>query len=60
MAASIDIISQRFLKDGANIFAILITQICNLSFKLSNVLDNCKLTKLFLKKSLKQILKTFD
>ena len=44
--ASIDNISGRFLKDGADILAIPVTQICNLSIKLSHFPHDCKLAKL--------------
>ena len=44
-AASIDNISAWFLKDGANILAIPVTQICNLSMKLSHFPHDCKLAK---------------
>ena len=45
-AAGIDNISRRFLKDGADILAIPVTQICNLSIKLSHFPHECKLAKL--------------
>ena len=45
-AAGIDNISRRFLKDGADILAIPVTQICNLSIKLSHFPHDCKLAKL--------------
>ena len=45
-AAGIDNISGRFLKDGADILAIPVTQICNLSIKLSHFPPDCKLAKL--------------
>ena len=45
-AAGMDNISRRFLKDGADILAIPVTQICNLSIKLSHFPNNCKLAKL--------------
>ena len=45
-AAGMDNISARFLKDGADILAIPVTQISNLSIKLSHFLNNCKLAKL--------------
>ena len=45
-AAGIDNISGRFLKDGADILAIPVTQICNLSIKLSHFPRDCKLAKL--------------
>ena len=36
----------RFLKDGADILSIRITEICNISIKLSHFPKNCKLAKL--------------
>ena len=45
-AAGIDDVSGRFLKDGADVLAIPITQICNLSIKLSHFPKDCKLAKL--------------
>ena len=47
-AAGIDNISGQFLKDGANILATPVTQICNLnlSIKLSHFPHDCKLAKL--------------
>ena len=45
-AADMGNISGRFLKDGADITAIPVTQICNLSIKLSHFPNNCKLAKL--------------
>ena len=45
-AASMDNISGRFLKDGADILAIQVTQICNSSVKLPHFPNNCKLAKL--------------
>ena len=45
-AAGMDNISRRFLKDGADILAIPVTQICTLSIKLSHFANNCKLVKL--------------
>ena len=59
-AAGIDDLSGRFLKDGANILTILITQICNLSIKFSHFPKDCKAQaklKPLYKKVLKQILK---
>ena len=44
-AAGMDNISGRFLKDGADILAIPVTQICSLSIKLSQFPNNCKLAK---------------
>ena len=45
-AAGIDNLSGRSLKDGADVFAIPITQICNLSIKPSHFPKDCKLTTL--------------
>ena len=45
-AARIDDISGRLLKDGADVLAIPITQICNLSIKLSHFPKDCKLARL--------------
>ena len=45
-AARIDNTSGRFLKDGSDILAIPVTQICNLSIKLSHFPHDCKLAKL--------------
>ena len=45
-ATSMNNISGRFLKDGVDILAIPVTQICNLSIKLSHFPNNCKLAKL--------------
>ena len=45
-APKIGDVSARFLKDGANVLAILITQICNLSIKLSHFQKDYKLAKL--------------
>ena len=45
-AAGRDDVSGRFLKDGADVLAIPITQICNLSIKLSHFPKECKLAKL--------------
>ena len=55
----IDDVSGRFLKDGADILTIPITQICNLSIKFSHFPKDCKVAKLkpLYKKILKQILK---
>ena len=36
----------RFLKDGADMLSIRITEICNISIKLSHFPKNCKLAKL--------------
>ena len=45
-ATGIDKLSSRFLKDGSKVLATPITQICNLSIKLSTVPDECKIAKL--------------
>ena len=41
-AARIDYLSGRFLKDGADILTMPITQICNLSIKFSHFPKDCK------------------
>ena len=60
-AAEIDDISGRFLKDGVDVLAIPITQICNLSIKLSHFPKDWKLAKLKLqyKKGTKTDTKNF-
>ena len=45
-SAGIDNISGRFIKDGASILSLPITQICNLSMKLSSFPNPCKIAKL--------------
>ena len=45
-AGRIDDLSGRFLKDGADILTMPITQICNLSIKFSHFLKDCKVAKL--------------
>ena len=45
-AARIDDFNGRFLKDGADILTIPITQICNLSIKFSQFPKDCKVAKL--------------
>ena len=45
-AAGIDDFNGRFLKDGADILTIPITQICNLSIKFSQFPEDCKVAKL--------------
>ena len=45
-ATGIDNLSCRFLKDGSEVLATPIAQICNLSIKLSTVPDECTITKL--------------
>ena len=55
-------LSNRFVKDGTDMLSIPITQICNLSIKLSHFSKDCKLGKLkhLYKKLLRQILKNLD
>ena len=45
-AAGIDNLSGKFLKDGAEILATPISQICNLSIKSSSFPNSCKIAKL--------------
>ena len=45
-AAGLDKIIGRFLKEGANVLALPITHICNLSIQLSVFPDKCKQAKL--------------
>ena len=45
-AAGIDNISGRFLKDGSKVLARPISQICNLSIKLSTFPQKCKIAKI--------------
>ena len=45
-ATGTDKLSGHFLKDGSKVLATPIAQICNLSIKLSKVLDECKIVKL--------------
>ena len=45
-AAGIDNINGRFIKDGANVLAHPVTQLCNLSIKLSSFPLECKIAKL--------------
>ena len=45
-AAGIDNVSGRFLKDGADVLGIPITQICSLSIELSHFPKDCKVAKL--------------
>ena len=45
-AAGIDNVSGRFLKDGADVLGIPITQICSLSIELSHSPKDCKVAKL--------------
>ena len=45
-ATGIDNLSCRFLKGGSKVLATPIAQLCNLSFKLSMVPDECKIAKL--------------
>ena len=50
-AARRDHLTGKFLKDCANILAISVRQICNISIKLSHFLKDCRVGKLKLKKS---------
>ena len=45
-AAGIDNISGNFLKDGANVLAKSISEICNISIKYSTFATNCQIAKL--------------
>ena len=54
IAAGIDNLSGKFLKDGADILAMPISQLCNPSIKLNLLPRSCKI-----KKAPKMILKTF-
>ena len=45
-AAGTDNLSGRFLKDGADILTIPVTQLCNLSIKFSHFPKDCKVAKL--------------
>ena len=45
-AVGIDKLSGKFLKDGAGILARPISQICNLSVKLSSFSRSCKIAKI--------------
>ena len=45
-ASGIDNLFGKFLKDGADVTAIPIMQICNISIKLSHFLKDCKVAKL--------------
>ena len=45
-ASGIDKISAKFIKDGATVLALPISQIFNLSIKLSSFPDDCKISKL--------------
>ena len=60
-AARIDNASGRFLKDGTDVLGIPMTQICNLSIKLSHFPKDCKVAKLkpFYKKGTKTDPKNF-
>ena len=60
-AAGIDDISGKFIRDGANDLALPITQLCNLSIKLSSFPSDCKIAKLkpIFKKGLKLAPKNF-
>ena len=45
-ASGIDNLSGKFLKDGANVLALPISQLCNLSISLSTFPQDCKIAKL--------------
>ena len=45
-SAGIDNLSGRFLKDGAEVLASPMAQLCNLSIKTSSFPDSCKTAKL--------------
>ena len=45
MAAGIDNLSGKFLKDGAHVLARPISQLCNLSIKLNSFPRSCKIAK---------------
>ena len=45
-ASGIDKIIAKFIKDGATVLALPISQIFNLSIKLSSFPDDCKISKL--------------
>ena len=59
-AAGIDNLSCKFLKDGADILARPISQLCNLSIKLNSFPRSCKIAKVkpLLKKAPKLNLKS--
>ena len=44
--AEIDNFACKFLRDGANVLPMTMTQICNISIKISYFLEYCKVTKL--------------
>ena len=46
MAAGIDNLSGKFLKDGAHVLARPISQLCKLSIKLNSFPRNCKIAKI--------------
>ena len=54
-AAGIDNLSGKYLKDGADILARSICQLCNFSIKLNSFPRSCKIAKLnhFLKKTVR-------
>ena len=45
-AAGIGDLSGRFLKDGSQVLLKPLSELCNLSIKLGNFLDSCKIVKL--------------
>ena len=45
-ASGIDNLSRKFLKDGADVLALPISQLCNLSISLSTFPQHCKIAKL--------------
>ena len=60
IAAGIDNLSDKFLKDGTQVLARPISQLCNLSSKLNSFPRSCKISKVkpLFKKALRLILKT--
>ena len=56
-AASIENLSGKFLKNGTDVLAESISQLCNLSIKLNSLPRSCKIV-IVLKKALTPILKT--
>ena len=59
-AAGIDLISAKFLKDGAEVLALLFRKIINLSIKIPTSPEECKIAKLkpIFKKAEELVLKT--
>ena len=45
-AAGVDKISSKFLKDGANVLSLPLTQLCKLSISTSSFPKSCKVAKL--------------